>query len=257
VLSQQTTALQLAPAALTFAAPPGGPPPPVQHLTVTPPSISPTLTWQTSVTTTDGLSWLSATPAVGSGTGTITVTVNPGDLAPGTYHGSVTVADAANPGDSATAAITLEVQLPLLSALGGVVDLSGPPDGPAHAGDVLRFSVVMTNVGAVDVTNINSTALQLSPGLAVVAGSGAIQGEGTGFVATDSGFSGGTLAPGKRATYTLDAEVTADARPGMAIFSLEVNAGMVVSIPVVGRMRIVPGPRPSPQPAVWVPLVVR
>jgi len=146
---------------------------------------------------------------------------------------------------------------PLLSALGSVTDLSGPPDGPAHPGDILRFNVTMTNVGAVDVTNINSTVLSVPPGLDVVPGSGAIHGDGAGFVATDTGFSGGVLAPGKSATYSLDAEVTAAAQTGMAVFSMYVNADGVVSIPAVGRMLISTKPGSELRPAVWLPVAMR
>jgi hypothetical protein len=137
-----------------------------------------------------------------------------------------------------------------------VTDLSGPEQGPAHRGDVLRFSVTMTNVGPVDVTHIHSTVFQASPSVTVLIGSGKVQGEGTGFIATDSGFSGGTLAPGKTAVYTLDAVVKPDAPAGMAIFSLEVGGDGIVSTPVVGRMRIVVDPAQSPQPRVWLPLTL-
>jgi hypothetical protein len=145
---------------------------------------------------------------------------------------------------------------PLLSALGGVVNLTGPPQGPAHIGDVLRFNVTMTSVGLVDVTAINSTGLSIPPGLSVVTGSGTIQG-GAGFIATDSGFSGGTLAPGNSAIYSLDADVTPSAQSGMAVFTLYVNADRVVSIPVVGRMQVVAGPGSELRPMVWLPLVMR
>jgi hypothetical protein len=65
----------------------------------------------------------------------------------------------------------------------------------------------------------------------VAAGSGKIQGDGTGLIATDSGFSGGTLAPGKTAVYTLDAVVNLTAPPGVAVFSLEVRGDGIVSTP--------------------------
>jgi uncharacterized membrane protein len=115
----------------------------------------------------------------------------------------------------------------------------------------------MTNVGSVEVTNINSTNVQLPPGYDVVVGSGTIQGEGTGFVVTDSGFSGGTLAPGKSATYSLDVRVPATVSAGVAVLSMEVNADMIVSIPVVGRMRILPDPGAALQPMMWLPIVSR
>ncbi len=127
---------------------------------------------------------------------------------------------------------------PQLSALGSLTDLSGLASGPAHPGDVLRFSAVMINVGPVAITHINSTAMNASPGLSVRPGSGAIQGQGSGFSASDAGFTGGSLAPGQSATYTLDFVITATAPPGQAVISLEVGADEVISIPVVGRMQI-------------------
>ena len=80
-----------------------------QHLMVIVPPSNPSLQWQTSVTTVEGNSWLSATP-LGSGNGTISVSIDPNGLGPGTYHGTVIVAEAAQPADYTTAAITLIVQ---------------------------------------------------------------------------------------------------------------------------------------------------
>jgi uncharacterized repeat protein (TIGR01451 family) len=253
-----TSSIQLAPATLSFTAVLTDPAPPAQHLAVTVPLGKPHLTWQTTVSTTDGLSWLSATPISAGGNGTITVTVDQSGLQPGAYHGTVTVFDPNDPADRAMATVTLVALSgePALGATGGVVDLNGPPVGPAHPGDVLRFTVAMTNFGAVEVTNIGSANLLIPPGYAVVTGSGSVSG-GSGFVATDEGFIGGVLAPGASAAYSLDVNVPITAQNGMAVFSVEVYANKVVSIPVVGRMRITSEPRPAPQPIVWVPLVVR
>lgn len=250
-------ALQLAPTALGFTALVGDPPPAPRHLTLTVPSDALNLAWQTSVTTTDGLNWLSVAPASGSGDAILTVSVNQSGLAPGTYHGTIKAFEASLPSHQASASITLVVAKPLLSALGSVSNLSGVPSGPAHSGDLLRFTVAMTNVGTADVTNIQSLAFQLPSSVTVQAGSGAIQGQGTGFIATDSGFSGGRLTPGKSATYTLNVVVNANAPIGVAVFSMEVGADNIVTIPVVGRMRIVPTPGAAPQPVIWIPLAIR
>jgi hypothetical protein len=249
------TPLALTPAALVFTAILTGSLPPEQYLAVTAPSDRPRLAWQTAVSTTGSLGWLGATPASGSGNGTIAVHVDPTGLQPGVYYGTVAVFDPTQPATRATAAITLLALSgePLLSARGGAVDLSGAPGGPAHAGDILRISVTITNVGAVDVTNINSTPvpLRLSQGYAVVAGSGAMSGAGNGFVASDQGFSGGALAPGASATYSLDVTVLPNARGGV-VFSGEVNyAG--VAIPVNARMLIAPAP--AVHPVIWLPAV--
>ena len=91
--SAPTTSLQLSPATLIFTAAAGDPASLAQTLIVTAPTFTPTLSWQTSVTTTDGMNWLSATPVTGSGNGILSVMVNHLGLAPNTYHGSVTVAD--------------------------------------------------------------------------------------------------------------------------------------------------------------------
>jgi hypothetical protein len=251
------TPLALTPNGLTFTAILTGTPPADQFLAVTAPSDKPTLAWQTAVSTTDGLSWLGATPASGSGNGTLAVSVDPAGLQPGIYHGTVAVFDPAQPGTRAEAGITLLALAgePLLSAKGGVVDLSGAPGGPAHAGDVLRISVAITNVSTVDIPNIGSTPapLQIAPGYAVVAGSGSMSGDGTSFVANDQGFSGGTLAPGASAIYTLDLIVLPSARSGV-VFSGEVNYSGV-AIPVNGRMII--GPAPAPQSYDWLPVIIR
>jgi hypothetical protein len=248
--------IRIAPATLTFTAVMSGTVPAAQLITVSVPPDNPQLQWQTSVITAMGGRWLSATPT-GSGNGVISVAVNPDGLSPGTYHGSVSVAEMGQPCNYAMAGIALTVQppQPTLSALGSMVDLSGPPAGPAKRGDVLRFTVTMTNTGAVHVTNINSTGLSVSPALAVLAGSGAVHGDGLGFVAIDSGFSAGTLGPGSVASYTLDLVVTPAAESGTAVVALEVNADGVVSIPVVSRMSI--AAEPVATRVIWLPLVIR
>ena len=252
-----TSSIQLAPATLSFTAILTDSAPPAQYLAVTAPPGHPHLAWQTAISTTDGLNWLNATPTSAGGNGAITVTVDQSGLQPGAYYGAVTVFDPNDPADRATAAVTLVALSgePALGATGGVVNLSGPPAGPAHPGDVLRFTVAMANFGAAEVTGIGSTNLLIPPGYTVVAGSGSVSG-GSGFVATDAGFSGGALAPGASATYSLDVNVPITAQSGMAVFSVEVYADGVVAIPVVGRMRIGPA-APAPQPQVWLPIVMR
>ncbi|HWQ14409.1 MAG TPA: hypothetical protein VNL77_16535 [Roseiflexaceae bacterium] len=252
--AQPSPSIQLAPAGLLFTALVPGPNPPPQHLLVTMPPTDGA--WQTTVTMADGGNWLSATPS-GSGSGPIAVAVDASALAPGSYHGTVTVTAVAQPWQSASASVTVIVQSSerLLAATGGVIDLSGPPAGPAHPGDVLRFTVTMTNVGTLPVTSINSTVLQIPPSVDIVAGSGTVRGEGSGFTATDEGFSGGTLAPGRHAAYSLDSVVKADVTASMAVFSIEVNGEGIITIPVVGRMRLAPRPAAALQPVMWAPLV--
>lgn len=107
-----TTELRLNPTSLTFSAVVGDANPPAQYLSVTAPSVTPTLAWQTSVTTTNGMNWLGALPISASGDGTISVTVDATGLLSGTYHGTVAVFDPAQPIDQATASVTLNVVEP-------------------------------------------------------------------------------------------------------------------------------------------------
>jgi hypothetical protein len=145
---------------------------------------------------------------------------------------------------------------PLLSSLGSTIDLSGVETGPAHAGDILRFNITMVNIGAVDVTNINSTVFQASPTVTLLANSHKITG-GNGFVATDSGFSNGTLAPGQTAIYSIEALVNPTDKPALASLSMEVNADGIIATPVRALMRIEPGVvAPAPSPRMWLALAL-
>ena len=153
-------------------------------------------------------------------------------------------------------AVISSTNQPLLGALGNVIDLSRSETGPAQPGDILRFNVTMTNVGGVDVTNINSTTFQPPTSVTILAHSHTITGQGSGFIATDSGFSNGTLAPGKSEVYTVDAVVNQGVAAGMAVFSLDVNGDGIVSTPVVGRMRIAAAVAAPPSPRVWLALAM-
>lgn len=141
---------------------------------------------------------------------------------------------------------------PLLSSLGSVIDLSGPAGGPARPGDVLRFTVTMTNVGTVSVMNIAGAQFQPPAVVTVLSTSAKVQGQGSGFIASTSGFSNGTLAPGKSETYQIDAAISPAAKTGMAVFSMEVSASGIVTTPVVGRMRIVADPAQLLTPRIWL-----
>lgn len=145
---------------------------------------------------------------------------------------------------------------PLLAATGRVIDLSGPAAGPAHPGDLLRFTVMLTNTGSVNVANIASSVFQASTSVTIRVGSGKMLGQGIGFVATDLGFSGGMLAPGQVATYQLDATVKPTSVATLARYSLEVGGSGIVAIPVSGFMPIAPAGS-APTPRAWLALVIR
>lgn len=182
-----------------------------------------------------------------------------GDIA---VRAASTLADPAHPArvgsssewSSATTVISASAE-PLLSSLGSTIDLSGAAAGPAHPGDTLRFSITLVNIGPVDVTNINSTAIQASPAVTILANSQMLFG-GSGFVATDGGFSNGRLAPGQTATYSLDARVNPTDRPALASLSMEVSADGIISTPVRALMRIEPQVAAPPPPRIWLALAL-
>ncbi|MCX6584191.1 MAG: hypothetical protein NT166_28795 [Candidatus Aminicenantes bacterium] len=93
-----------------------------------------TLNWQAASTQ----PWLSCSPAFGRNAGVISVSVNAGGLAPGTYTGSITVSDPAADNSPQTAAVTLKVYDPPL--------LSGPFGDFATpiAGSIVQSSIPVT-----------------------------------------------------------------------------------------------------------------
>jgi uncharacterized protein (TIGR03437 family) len=101
--------------------------------------------------------WLSASPANGSGSATITVAANPGSLAIGTYSGTVTVVTRAT-----GARTSLPVTLTLTNQGGGLV----PPDavvnaasflqGPVSPGEII--TVFGSNIGPEQLTGLQLTA---------------------------------------------------------------------------------------------------
>jgi uncharacterized protein (TIGR03437 family) len=91
VLDQQNSSAPLSPdpspGGLFFTAAAGGNPP-AQHVNINASTTSP---FQASASTTDGATWLSASPASGNAAGEIAVSVNTAGLAPGVYTGEVDI----------------------------------------------------------------------------------------------------------------------------------------------------------------------
>ncbi|MFN8486054.1 MAG: hypothetical protein U0350_00600 [Caldilineaceae bacterium] len=102
---QPRPAIQLTPATLSFTEVVSSVLPVTQTIFVT----TPLTAWQTAVTTTGGVDWLHVTPATGNGNGPVAVVVQANALAPGSYHGVITVHDALQPSNQATTTVTLLV----------------------------------------------------------------------------------------------------------------------------------------------------
>jgi hypothetical protein len=96
--------LSASPSSLNFTYQQGGSVPPSQSISVT--SSGTALTF---VATSSGGSWLSALALSVTTPGTVSVSVNPAGLAPGTYNGTVTITSAGAAGSPQTAAVKLVV----------------------------------------------------------------------------------------------------------------------------------------------------
>jgi hypothetical protein len=114
------------------------------------------------------------------------------------------------------------------------------------------FNLSEAMVGCI---RINSAVFQVSPTIALLAHSHKLIG-GSGFVASDSGFSHGTLAPGETAVYSIDALVLPTTKATLASLSMEVNADGIISTPARALMPIIAAPASAPQPRVWLALAL-
>lgn len=86
-VTQLSVAYTASPSSLSFTYQVGGSPPSSQNLTI---STSPSASIGFSASASGG-NWLSATPASGTTSGSVSVSVNPVGLSPGTYNGSIAI----------------------------------------------------------------------------------------------------------------------------------------------------------------------
>ncbi len=121
--TEQNLDLAVAPAGLTFLGLAGSPLA-SQPVTVTA-AAGVAVAWTASATSTGG-SWLSVTPKAGTGSGTLKAAVDPTGLAPGSYTGSITIA---NQVTGATSAVQVALTLTKPPDPGGQIS----PDGVVNA----------------------------------------------------------------------------------------------------------------------------
>jgi hypothetical protein len=100
--------INVSPSSLSYAATQGAANPANQNISLT--NSGGTLTWTVS----DDASWLAVSPASGSGSSTLTTSVNTAGLTTGTYNGTLTVSAAGTA--SKTVAVTLTVNAPATSS---------------------------------------------------------------------------------------------------------------------------------------------
>jgi BACON domain-containing protein len=144
--------LVVSPASLAFSFQQGGAPPSPQTLSVT---YRRTVSFTVS---TSGAAWLSVSPTSGSTPGSITVSVNPGNLAAGTYNASVLVSSRAG-------SVTVPVALKVTSATKLVVSPTSLAFGYQQGGTVppsQTLSVTSSTSGTISFTDSTSGASWLS-----------------------------------------------------------------------------------------------
>jgi uncharacterized protein (TIGR03437 family) len=101
-VTTNSSGFSVSPAALAFAYIQNGTAPPAQTL-----QVAGSQNFTAIAATSSGGTWLAVTPASGTNNATLSVTVNPAGLAPGTYDGTITVTPAG--GTAQTVAVTLTV----------------------------------------------------------------------------------------------------------------------------------------------------
>jgi uncharacterized protein (TIGR03437 family) len=144
-VTQVPPALSVAPPALTFNYTVGSAVPPAQSVSITN-SGAGDLSWTAS--TSDY--WIAVSPASGSAPGTLSVSINPGNLAAGTYTSAVQITAAGATGSPASIMITLVVQgTQPVGNITAVANAAGYQPGIASATWVSIFG---TNLSAVTYT---------------------------------------------------------------------------------------------------------
>ena len=101
---------------LTFTAQQAGANPALQELTISNAGGG-TLNWTANASTFSGGDWLSVFPAAGTGTGTMTVSVNSAGLAAAIYHGSIQIAASGTTNGLQTVPVTLAITPPAFITL--------------------------------------------------------------------------------------------------------------------------------------------
>ena len=187
--------LAVSPASLSFTATAGGASPAAQTANVSNTGGG-TLNWSA----TDDQTWLSVSPASGTGAGALSVSANIAGLAAGTYTGTVTVTAAGATGSPKTIAVTLTVnpETPVLAVTPASLGFTATAGGANPAAQTVNVS--NTGGGTLNwTTSDNQTWLNVSP----------VSGTGAGALSVSVNTAG--LAAG---TYTGTVTVTAAGATG-------------------------------------------
>ncbi|HLY16669.1 MAG TPA: hypothetical protein VKR61_05570 [Bryobacteraceae bacterium] len=152
--------ISLSPSTLAFAYTQNGGLPPAQTIQVTG-----TQSFTTSAATSSGGTWLAVTPASGINNATLTVSVNPTGVAPGTYAGTVTVTPTTGTAQTATVTLTVTATGTLAAApnpLAFAYTAGNPPPAPqtvsvTSSGGAIAFAAAASSTGWLSVTPTSAT----------------------------------------------------------------------------------------------------
>jgi len=131
------------PTSLSFSYQQGASAPAAQRVTVT--STGGALSFTASATTTSGGNWLSVTPTSGSTPAELSVSINPANLPPGSYTGTVRIESSTAANSPLSINVTLTVAALVVGPVTAVVNGASWVAGPVAPGEIV--SLGGTNIG--------------------------------------------------------------------------------------------------------------
>ena len=186
--------ISVSPASLSFSYTTGYAAPPSQTVVIISPGA--TLTFSAAASTTSGGNWLSVSPTSGTVGTTLTISVNPAGLSPGTYNGTVTITPSGTGNSPQTVPVKLSVNSPASQGVistvagNGFIPFSGE-GGPATSAALGANAVAVDSAGNLYVADIiSSRVLKVNAAgtITTLAGNGAITFAGDGGPATHASF---------------------------------------------------------------------
>jgi uncharacterized protein (TIGR03437 family) len=186
--------VQANPASLSFSYTAGAPAPPSQTVVIISPGA--TLTFTAAASTTSGGPWLSVSPTSGTVNTTLTVSVSPAGLAPGSYNGAITITPSGTGNAPQTVPVRLSVSAPVSQSIITTVAGNGlipfTTDGGAATSTPMGASALAAdsagNLFVADIVSSRIYKIGTSGIVTTLAGNGAFSYSGDGGPATRAAF---------------------------------------------------------------------
>jgi Viral BACON domain len=120
--------------------------------------------WQATATTSTGVGWLSISPVSGQVSASITVSVNAGGLAAGSYQGTITVE---SPGPPPSTGVSVSVALIVAASTGqaGIITTLAGNGEQGFSGDGGPATSASLNIGSPSVVNLAEVAVDTAGNL--------------------------------------------------------------------------------------------